>query len=91
MNAQRILSVMQTLTTLESKVADSEDTIQSLLLKLETLEKANHALQESLSNIFKKTLCPTCSHYLVSKRDGDTVEGHPCANVFLQRCPGIAQ
>lgn len=83
MNAQRILSTMRTLATLEAKVAESEDTIRTLLLKVEVLQKENQWHQETLNTIFKKTLCRNCSHYLESKRDGDMVEGHPCANEFL--------
>lgn len=91
MNAQRILSVMQTLTTMESKIVEYEDTVRTLLLKVASLEEENREHQQTLDRIFKKTLCPNCSHYLESKRDGDTVEGHSCATVFLQRCSGIAQ
>ena len=91
MNAHRLLSMMQTLTTMENTIAQHEDTVQTLLLKIASLEEENKSQQQTLNRIFKKTLCPTCSQYLDSKRDGDTVEGHSCATVFLQRCSGIAQ
>lgn len=91
MSAQRILSAMQTMTEMQRRINEYEDTFQSLLLKIDALEKETRAHQQTLGSIFKKTLCPKCSHYLESKRDGDTVEGHSCATVFLQRCSGIGQ
>ena len=91
MSAQRILQTLQDLTTMERQIDEYKDTVQSLLLKVALLEEENRTQQQTLNNILKQTLCPKCSHYLHSKRDGDTVEGHSCATVFLQRCPGIAQ
>lgn len=90
MSAQRLLSVMQTLTTMESKITDYEDTVDALLRKIATLEESNRAQRIELDRLFKTTLCRTCSQYLDSKRNGDTVEGYSCNAVFLHRCPGIA-
>ena len=91
MSAQRILYLVQTMTDMETKIVDYEDTVRTLLLKVASLEEENKRQQQTLDSIFKKTLCRHCSQYLESKRDGDTVEGHSCASVFLQRCSGIAQ
>lgn len=90
MNAQRTLVVMQTLTDLEKKIEEYEQTIKSLLLKIDTLEKDNKTHQQTVDSLFKMTLCPNCSQYLQSKKDGDTVEGYRCTKAFLHRCPGIA-
>lgn len=91
MSAQRILQTLKTMTAMERQIDEYRDTVQTLSLKVTSLEEENRMHQQTLNNIFKKTLCPNCSHYLDSKRDGDTVEGHSCGTVFLQRCPGIAQ
>ena len=94
MNAQQILTTMRSLTTLnelETKVKDAEETVQMLLHEVEQLTKCNQKQEEALANIFKRMRCPSCTQYLESKRDGDTIEGHPCNKVFLSRCIGILQ
>ena len=94
MNAQQILTTMQTLAaieTLNAKVKESEDTIQTLIQQVDRLTRINQQQQQSLDNLVKKMQCPTCTQYLDSKRDGDTIEGRQCNHVFLSRCIGIAQ
>lgn len=94
MDAKQILTTMQALTSLgalEAKVKESEDTIRALIRQVDVLDKVNRRQQETLDNIFKKTICPSCALYLQSKGEGDTVEGRKCDSVFLQRCLGIAQ
>ena len=94
MNAQQILTTMRGLTTLndlETKVKEAEDTVQMLIQEVDRLTKCNRQQEEALANIFKRMRCPSCTQYLESKRDGDTIEGRPCNKVFLSRCIGIAQ
>ena len=94
MNAQQILTTMRGLTTLgelQTKVKDAEDTIEMLLREVDRLTKCNREQEEALKNIFKRMRCPSCTQYLESKREGDTVEGRPCNKVFLSRCIGILQ
>ena len=94
MNAQQILTTMRGLTTLkdlETKVKDAEDMVQMLIQEVDRLTKCNRRQEESLKNIFKRMQCPSCTQYLDSKREGDTIEGRKCDNVFLSRCIGIAQ
>ena len=94
MNAKQILTTMQTLASfeaLEAKVKESEETIHSLLQQVDMLTKVNQRHKQSLDNIFKRMQCPSCTQYLDSKRDGDTIEGRKCDKVFLTRCIGIAQ
>ena len=94
MDAKHILTTMQALTTLgtlEAKVKESEETVRALLRQVDALEQANRRQQETLDNIFKKTICPQCALYLQSKGEGDTVEGRKCDRVFLQRCFGLGQ
>ena len=91
MNAQQILTTMQALTTLDvlqTKVKESEDMVRTLIQEVDRLNKVNRRHQESL---FKRLQCPSCTQYLDSKRDGDTIEGCKCDQVFLTRCIGIAQ
>ena len=78
MNPRQILKTMQTLASfeaLEAKVKESEETIHSLIQQVDMLTKVNRRQQESLDNLFKKMQCPSCTQYLDSKRDGDTIEG----------------
>ena len=82
---------LMTLHDLETKVKESEEMVRTLIQEVDRLTKCNRRQQESLDNIFKRMQCPSCTQYLDSKRDGDTIEGHPCTNVFLSRCIGIAQ
>lgn len=92
MNAQQILTTMQTLASFESlqaKVKEGEDTIQVLLQRVEKLTQDNQRQQEALDALFKRMQCPSCTHYLESKSDGDTIEGRSCNKVFLTRCWGI--
>ena len=94
MNAQQILTTMRGLTTLnalETKVKESEEMVRTLIQEVDRLTKCNQRQQESLDNIFKRMQCPSCTQYLDSKREGDTIEERPCANVILSRCIGIAQ
>ena len=94
MNPRQILKTMQALTTLdvlETKVRESEATVRTLIQEVDRLTKVNQRQQESLDTLFKRVQCPSCTQYLESKRDGDTIEGRPCANVFLSGCIGIAQ
>ena len=94
MNAQQILTTMRGLTThneMETKVKEAEDTVQMLIQEVDRLTKCNRRQEEPLKNIFKRMQCPSCTQYLESKRDGDTIEGHPCDKVFLSRCIGILQ
>ena len=94
MNAQQILTTMQALTTLDvlqTKVKESEDMVQTLIQEVDRLNKVNRRHQESLDTLFKQPRCPSCTQYLNSKRDGDTIEGCKCGNVFLTRCLGILQ
>ena len=94
MNAQQILTTMQTLASVErlqAKVKEGEDTIQVLLQRVDKLTQDNQRQQEVLDALVKKMQCPSCTHYLSSKSDGDTIEGRKCNHVFLSRCIGIAQ
>ena len=94
MNAQQILTTMRGLTTLndlETKVKEAEDTVQMLIQEVDRLTKCNRKQEETLDNIFKRMQCPSCTQNLDSKRDGDTIEGRQCNNVFLSRCIGILQ
>ena len=94
MNAQQILTTMRGLTTLgelQTKVKDAEATIEMLLREVDRLTKCNREREEELKNIFKQMRCPTCTQYLESKREGDTIEGRACQKVFLSRCIGIFQ
>ena len=94
MNAQQILTTMRGLTTLgelQTKVKDAEGTIEMLLREVDRLTKCNREQDEALKNIFKQLRCPTCTQYLESKGEGDTIEGRPCSKVFLSRCIGIFQ
>ena len=94
MNPRQILTTVQALTTLaslETKVKEAEETVQALIQEVDRLTNVNQRQQQSLDNIFKRMQCPSCTQYLDSKREGDTIEGHPCAKVFLSRCIGIAQ
>ena len=94
MNARQILATMRGLTTLhelETKVKESEETIRTLIQEVDRLNKVNRRHQESLDKLFKRMQCPSCTQYLDSKRDGDTIEGRKCDKVFLTRCIGIAQ
>jgi len=89
MNAQQILHGIQALTQLEQmniKVKESEETIRTLLVKLDKLSKNNEQQQQTLDAIFHKMQCPACRAYLESKSPGDTIEGHQCNKVFLTRC-----
>ena len=81
---------LTTLNALETKVKESEEMVRTLIQEVDRLTKCNQR-QESLDNIFKRMQCPSCTQYLDSKREGDTIEGRPCANVILSRCIGIAQ
>lgn len=94
MNAKQILTTMQTLASfeaLEVKVKESEETIHSLLQQVDVLTKVNQRHEQTLDNIFKRMQCPSCTQYLDSKRDGDTIQGRKCDKEFLTRCIGIAQ
>ena len=94
MNAKQILTTMQTLASfeaLEAKVKDSEDMVRSLIQQVDMLTKVNRRQQESLDHLFTKMQCPSCTHYLESKGEGDTIEGRKCDKVVLTRCLGIAQ
>ena len=94
MNAQQILTTMQALTTLnglETKVKESEEMVRTLIQEVDRLTKCIRRQEESLKNIFKRMQCPSCTQYLDSKGEGDTIEGRKCDHVFLSRCIGIAQ
>ena len=94
MNAQHILTTMQALTTLnalDTKVKEGEEMVRTLIQEVDRLTKVNQRQQASLDTLFKTMQCPSCSQYLDSKKDGDTIEGCKCDKVFLTRCIGIAQ
>ena len=82
---------LTTLHELETKVKESEETIRTLIREVDRLTQCNRRQEESLNNLFKRMQCPSCTQYLDSKRDGDTIEGCKCDQVFLTRCIGIAQ
>ena len=57
MNAQQILTTMQTLASVEAlatKVKESEEMVRALIQHVDSLSKVNRRQQESLDNIFKK-------------------------------------
>ena len=92
MNAKQILTTVQALATLESletKVKESEETIRALIQEVDRLTKVNQRQQETLDRIFQTMQCPSCTHYLESKGEGNTIEGRQCDRVFLTRCWGI--
>lgn len=91
MSARRLLDMVRTLAALEEKVEESEATVKALLIEVDRLSEVNRRQQATMDTIFKKMQCPSCTHYLESKRSGDTIEGRPCTSVFLTRCIGIAQ
>ena len=69
MNAQQILTTMQTLASFESlqaKVKESEDTIQTLIQQVDRLTRLNQQQRQSLDILLKKMQCPTCTQYLDS-------------------------
>ena len=92
MNAQQILTTMRGLSTLgelQTKIKEAETTVEMLFREVDRLTKCNREQEEMLKNIFKQMRCPTCTQYLESKREGDTLEGRPCHKVFLSRCMGV--
>lgn len=92
MNAQQILHGIQALTHMEQmniKIKDAEETINTLLQRMEDLRKSNAQQQQTLEAIYHKMQCPACRAYLESKSPGDTIEGHQCNKVFLTRCWGV--
>ena len=94
MNAKQILTTMQTLATfenLEAKVKESEEMVRTLVQEVDRLNKCNQRQRASLDTLFKRMQCQSCTQYLESKGEGETIEGCKCGNVFLTRCIGIAQ
>ena len=94
MNAQQSLTTMQALTSrevLQTKVKELEERFQTLVQAVDRSNKSKQRQRELLEKLFKTMQCPSCTHYLDSKGEGDTIEGRKCDNVVLTRCIGISQ